>query len=369
MRKQIYPRAVLDLGHLRENVKMVTGRCAAMGIQVMGVVKGCDGLPRCASQFVRGGCSSLGSSRIGQLADLRAAGISLPLWLIRIPMLSDAEEVVQVADGSLNSDLAVLRALDQAARAQGKTHQVLLMTDLGDLREGFWGVKELTEAALMVERDCPGLHLTGIGTNLGCYGSVLATREKMEELCAQAKEVEAAIGRPLEVVSGGATSSYMRVLDGTMPEGVNQLRIGEGILMARDLPDLHGVDMGPMHRDAITLEAEVVEVREKPTYPQGEITVDAFGHRQAYEDRGIRCHAVLAVGKVDYGDPGELFPEASGVRVLGASSDHTLLDIQDALDQGQEIRVGDILRFRLTYAAAVYVTSSRDVGHYYVDQG
>ncbi len=427
MTEQIYPRLIIDTGHLRENAALVSGNCAARGIRVMGIVKGFNGIPRLAEELVRGGCVSLGTSRTGQIAELRAAGfgeqpggslpagadadgkpggsqwrtpekresdvaaeipadrspgrhavrtdcgtdcnveyqggagMSVPLWLIRIPMMSDAGEVVRLADGSLNSDITVLRALDRAARDQGKIHKVILMSDLGDLREGFWGEEALTDASLTVERELTGLKLEGIGTNLGCYGSVMATRGKMEELVSRAEAVEAAIGRRLDVISGGATSSYMRVLDGTMPERVNQLRIGEGIISARDTGDLHGMDMGPMHRDAFMLETEVVEVADKPTYPVGELSVDAFGHKQIYTDRGVRRHAIIAVGKVDYGDPGEIIPEMPGVAVLGASSDHTLLDIQDAQDHGNEIRAGDILRFRLTYAATVFLTHSPDV--------
>lgn len=182
-----------------------------------GVVKGFHALPAAAKVYEEVGVSSIASSRMDQLRGLKEAGIRTPLMLIRIPMPSEVEDVVTWSDISLNSECSVLRLLDEAARNKGKTHKVILMVDLGDLREGFWDWDELVAAALEVEHDLPNLELLGVGTNLGCYGSIQATPEKMHDLVAAAEQVEKAIGRKLEVISGGASSSLHMVLDGTMP--------------------------------------------------------------------------------------------------------------------------------------------------------
>ena len=363
MVKQVYPRLEINLNYLRENVEAMVGRCAERGIEVAGVIKGTTGLPECAKQFIAGGCTMLASSRLEQIEDCREAGLDVPYLLLRVPMLSEIPEVIRLTDISLNSDLTVMKALNEEAGRQGKVHQVIIMADLGDLREGFWDKDEMLDAALQVENDMPNLELAGVGVNVGCYGSILATSEKLQELVDIAEKIEAAIGRKLRYISGGATSSLMRVLDGDIPERVNFLRCGEGILLSRDLDVFYGYDVSFMHQDVYTLKAEIIEVRNKPTHPIGEITVDAFGHRPEYVDRGIRRRALLGVGKVDYGDITDIFPREEGITVLGASSDHTILDVEDAK---RELHVGDIVEFGIDYGSMVYLTNCRGVNIVYV---
>ena len=237
------------------------------------------------------------------------------------------------------------------------------MADLGDLREGFWDKDEMIDVAAAIESEMTNLELAGVGTNLGCYGSVLATKEKLDELVDIAEKIESKTGRRLKYISGGATSSLMRVIDGDIPERINMLRCGEGILLARDLDVFYGYDMSYMHRDVYRLKAEVIEVKDKPTYPVGELAVDAFGKVPEYTDRGIRKKALLGVGKVDYGSTEEIFPVDSGVEILGASSDHTILDVEDF--EG-EIKPGDVLEFVVDYASLVYLTNCRNVNIEYV---
>ena len=234
-----------------------------------------------------------------------------------------------------------------------------LMVDLGDLREGYWDHEEMVQTCLYVERRLPHVHLSGVGVNLSCYGSVRATPEKMQMLLAIARRVEDAIGRPLEIVSGGATSSYPMIHTGTMPAGINHLRIGENILTAQDIADSWGIhDADYLRDDVFRLEAEVVEVKEKPTYPQGELGADAFGRKPVYEDRGLRLRAILALGRADVGDMETLRPTMPGVTVVGGSSDHCILDVTDA---PQPVQVGDVLSFRLCYSHVLYATQRDDV--------
>lgn len=357
-----YPQVEIDLGKLQENLAAFQQRCQVSSVQIAGVVKGFHAIPEAAKVYAAAGVSSLASSRLEQLRELRQAGITAPLMMIRIPMLSELEELVRWADISLHSEVAVLRALDRAAGQAGKRHKVILMVDLGDLREGFWDWRDLTAAALVVERELPNLELAGVGTNLGCYGTIQATPEKMRDLVDAAEQVEAAIGRRLEIISGGSSSSIHMLLDGTLPSRINHLRIGEGILLG----GIWGCDMPFMHKHVFTLRAEVIESKIKPSYPVGELSVDAFGRTRTYVDRGRRRRALLAMGRADYGESDDLIPKEPGIKVLGASSDHTILDIQDA---GRKIEVGDILEFDLCYATMVYLTSSKNVHFYFKEDG
>lgn len=358
MVKQIYPRIEINLNYLTENVATVVKQCGEMGIKVAGVMKGTTGIPECSKCFEAGGVSLIASSRLEQLEDARNAGIKLPALLLRVPMLSEIPEVIRIADMSLNSELAVLKALNEEAGKQGKKHKVLIMADLGDLREGFWDKEEMVNVAVEVEKEMDNLILGGVGTNLGCYGSIAATADKLNELVAIAEQIEAKIGRELEYISGGGTTSLPRVFDGDMPKRINLLRVGEGILLARDLDVFYGYDMSNMHQDVYTMKAEVIEVKLKPSHPVGTITIDAFGHTPVYTDRGMRKRALLGIGKVDYGSIDEIFPKDKGIEIIGASSDHTILDIEEA---EREIKVGDILSFGINYASIVYLTNCRNV--------
>lgn len=354
-----YPQLEFDLALLRSNADAVISRCRGMGIRVCGVVKGVDGLPEAARVLRAAGAAELGTSRLEQVAKCRAAGVPGPWLLIRIPGLTELPDVVALCETSLQSEWPTLLALEEECLRQNKTHRVIVMTDLGDLREGFWDKKELVDVCECVERALPHVQLAGIGVNLTCYGSTKPTPEKMNELVGLARQVEQRIGRKLEIVSGGATSSFTLVHWGTMPAGVNHLRIGEAILLGKDLQVDWGIrDMDYLRMDALTLRAEVVEVKDKPTYPIGEFAIDAFGRKPVYEDRGIRRRAILALGRADVGELESLIPREPGLTVIGGSSDHCIVDVEDC---PRRLQVGDIVEFSLCYSHMLYATARSDM--------
>ena len=354
-----YPQLEFDLALLRSNADAVISRCRGMGIRVCGVIKGVDGMPEAARVLRAAGAAELGTSRLEQVARCRAAGVPGPWLLIRIPGLTELPDVVALCETSLQSEWPTLLALEEECLRQNKTHRVIVMTDLGDLREGFWDKKELVDVCERVERDLPHVQLAGIGVNLTCYGSTKPTPEKMNELVGLARQVEQRIGRKLEIVSGGATSSFTLVHWGTMPAGVNHLRIGEAILLGKDLQVDWGIrDMDYLRMDALTLRAEVVEVKDKPTYPIGEFAIDAFGRKPVYEDRGIRRRAILALGRADVGELESLIPREPGLTVIGGSSDHCIVDVEDC---PRRLQVGDIVEFSLCYSHMLYATARSDM--------
>lgn len=354
-----YPCLTAHLSRLEHNAKEIVERCNAAGIEICGVIKGCNGMPEVARVMRKAGVRSLGTSRLEQIVRCREAGVEGPYCLIRIPAMSELPDVVRWSDVSLQSELATLDALEAECVHQGKTHAVIVMADLGDLREGYWDKDEMVRICLHAEKELPHLHLLGVGVNLSCYGSIKPTPDKMEQMLDVAHRVEDAIGRKLEIVSGGATSSYTLVHWGTMPAGINHLRIGENILLGKDLQLEWGItDMDYLRMDTFTVKAEVIEVKTKPSMPQGEFCIDAFGRRPVYTDHGIQRRALLALGRADVGDLEALIPCMEGVSVIGGSSDHCILNITDC---PQEIKVGDILEFRLAYVNLLYASGREDV--------
>ena len=354
-----FPRIVIDRDKLRNNCTQIVKHCEARGIAVAGVIKGAGGLPEIARLYRSCGAAQLATSRLEQMELWRREGIPGPYMLLRVPGLSELPEVARLADYSLQSDATTLDALNSVCAEQGVTHRVIIMADLGDLREGFWDKTEMVEVCCHVEQGLDHLHLAGVGVNLGCYGAVKPTPENMEQLVDIARAVEARIGRRLEIVSGGATSSYTLVHWGTMPRGINHLRIGETALLAKDLQVDWGIsDMDYLLRGTMRLEAEIIELRKKPTHPVGETVIDAFGNRPTFVDRGMRLRALAAFGRADVGQVETLLCREPGMTVIGGSSDHCILDVEDC---PRALRVGDVVSFDLSYSHMLYATGRTDI--------
>jgi len=361
----MYPQLQINTRKIYENTRDLVKYCHENGVSISGVIKGFNALPVVVNEFIRADCAHIASSRIEQLIEVKKQGLDVCCMLIRLPMYCELENLVKYVDISLNSELSTLELINDLCKKNNKSHGVILMLDLGDLREGFIDESEIINAAIYVEKNLEHIELKGIGTNLGCYGSVRPTIENLSKLVAVANEIEKRIGRKLEIISGGSTSSIPLLLDGKLPKGINNLRIGEGILLNRDLPDLWKVSVLKLHQQTFILKAQIVEIKDKPTYPIGELFIDAFGNLPVYTDRGIRKRAILAVGKQDFAMHEKLIPLLDGIEVIGSSSDHLIIDIENC---SEKLNVGDILEFDMYYAPMLYLTASNNVKKVYVDE-
>ncbi len=341
------PRLEIDLAKVHHNAHTLVDRLGRRGIAVTGVTKGILGSAAVAHELLRAGVAGLGDSRVENVEDLRAAGVTAPITLIRSPMLSQVERVVAQADVSANTEVAVLRRLSVAATAQRRLHGVLLMVESGDLREGILPADLPAVAAEVLL--LPGLTLAGIGTNLACQSGVVPDARNMTDLSALVGALERATGQAVGRVSGG-NSANLDWAFGTDDVGrVNDLRLGEAILLGREA--LHRQPVDGLHTDAFSLVGEVIEWQVKPSLPWGDIAQNAFGDTRRVRDRGNVGQAVLALGRQDV-DPDGLIPPR-GLEVLGASSDHLVLDTGH-----RELAVGTEVRFGVDYGALLGAMTS-----------
>lgn len=358
-----YPLLEINLNKIADNTKYLVDLCNKNNISIAGVIKGVNADEEVVNVLADGGCKYLASSRIEQLTDLKGKNIEKETMLIRMPMKHEIKEVVKHIDISLNSEINTINLLEKECKKQKKEHKIILMVDLGDLREGFFNKEELIDITLYIENNLEYVKLYGIGTNLSCYGSIKPSHENLSYLCEIAQDIEDKIGRKLDIISGGSTTSLPLLFDNKMPSKINNLRIGEALIIGRDLIDYWGYDLDKMHKDTMILKAEVIEIKEKPTYPIGEMFLDAFGNKPVYEDRGIRKRAILAVGKQDFVNDRDLVPLDENIEIVGSSSDHLIVDIQDSETNFQ---VGDIMSFGMFYSNALYLTSSKYVNKHYI---
>ena len=351
-----YPRLEISLDKITHNTQVVVGICDRQGIRVAGVTKVFCGHPEIARSMVDGGIDILADSRLENLKKLRE--FPLPKLLLRMPMISQAKAVVEFADISLNSEIETIKALSEAAIAQRKSHEIILMFDLGDLREGIFDENELfhtIEQLLQLK----GVILIGIGTNMTCFGGVIPTPKNLSRLTRQRRAIESRFNLHLEVVSGGNSSTLYLLEEGSMPDGINQLRLGESIVLGRETA--YGRQLRGTYSDCFRLIAEIIEIKEKPSSPIGEVRLDAFGDRPSFVDKGIRKRALCAIGKQDVGIE-DIIPDDEGLALLGASSDHLILDVTDC---DRTYKVGDLVSFCLTYGGILSSMTSEYVAKQY----
>jgi len=346
-------RIEVDCERIRRNAQAVAEVCARHNIQVAGVTKATCGHPQVARAMLAGGIGLLAESRLSHVRRLRQAGIDADVMLLRLPALSQVDDVVDLTQVSLNSQVETVRALSRAAQMRGVVHQVLLMIETGDRREGVMPEEALGAARQMI--GLPHIDLVGIGANVSCIGGVLPTRENTQLLVDVTEELERALGLRFPVVSGGHTASLALLDRNEMPPRVNQLRVGEGILLGVD--SAGNWPLPVPHQDIFNVVAEVVEIDTKPSMPEGPITVDAFGRTPHWEDLGLRRRAILAVGEQDLRVDG-LRPRRADVSVVGASSDHLVVDVTGA---DPPVGLGDELEFKPNYAAVATAMASFDV--------
>jgi len=348
-----HPYISIDLDKIEHNARTIVSLCKAHDIVVTGVTKGVGGHPEVAKAMVRGGVSSLGESQLENIHRLKAAGVHASYMLLRLPSFSEVDAVVESVDVSLHSELAILERLSRAARRRGRVHDVIVMVDLGDLREGVWprDLVPFIRDALRL----PGIRIRGLGTNLACFAGVMPDEDNMDKLIELAQEIEQTFGHALAWISGANSSGLNLIASGRMPRRINHARIGEAILLGRETT--HRQPWPETFQDAFVLHAEVLELKTKPSRPVGERGENAFGRPTAFANHGERARALLNVGREEVEIEG-VTPCDSRLKILGASSGYLVMDVTEA---ASDVRVGDTLTFALNYGALVTAMTSEYV--------
>jgi predicted amino acid racemase len=341
------PRLEISLAKIAHNASTLKDLYGARGIQISAVTKVVCGDPRIAEALVECGITMLADSRIANIRRMRDAGIESAFMLLRSPSLSQVAEVVAYTDMSLNSDLSVIRQLSRQAVQQRVTHKVILMVELGDLREGLMPADLQGVVEQVLELD--GIALAGIGANLACYGGIRPDDANMARLSQIARDVEERFGLTLTHVSGGNSGNYTWFMSTDDLGSITDLRIGESIYLGCETLFRNPID--GLFTNAFALVAEVIESLIKPSVPHGEACQNAAGYVPEFRDRGEIRRIILGIGSQDVVVSG-LTPRAD-IDILGASSDHIILDGKNG-----DYAAGDELTFDLDYGALLSVMTS-----------
>lgn len=346
------PRIEIDLSKVRQNARDLVDRLAPCGISVVGVTKGVCGQPDIARAMLEGGVVALGDARVSNVERMRAGGIRAPIILIRTPMHSQIDRIVRTCNISLNVDFGVVEALACAACRADRVHKIVLMVEMGDGREGMppAAVSDFARRVMNLR----GIKLIGIGANFACLSGRAPSPAAMQTLSELVTSVERDRGVLLRVVSGGNSANLTGLPDGRPATRVNELRLGEAILLGRD-PLTHQPIEG-LATDAFALVAEVIESRMDAQVPDpGRRPIDAFLRKN-----GGGGTSLLALGKQDTDTGGLSMP--GQMTLLGSTSDHLILRTPDVA-----LAVGAEVRFGLSYSALMQAMSAPDIATIFRD--
>lgn len=350
----MYPRIIINKEKFRHNLRYLLDTCHDKGLSMMAVSKVFCADLELMDIIIDENVDYISDSRIENLIGIASV---IPKVLLRLPSIGDAKRIVKHADISLNSEISVIRELNKYAKELDKIHGVVLMIDLGDLREGIFDKSEVIDT-IRKTLNMSNIRLKGIGTNLTCYGGIIPSTEILQKLVDYKDLIEKEFEIKLEIISGGNSSNIEILLENKIPLGINNIRIGEAIVLGRETA--YGNYLDNTYNDIFTLETEIIEIKEKPSFPIGDIGMNAFGKVPKIVDKGNMLRAILAIGKQDVNHE-ELIPY-DDVNLVGSSSDHVIVDIGNA---HSIYEVGDTMKFKLTYASILSLMTSKYVTKFY----
>ncbi|MBN2541163.1 MAG: alanine/ornithine racemase family PLP-dependent enzyme [Bacilli bacterium] len=344
----MYPRLIVHQAKLKHNIDTMLKMASKNHIpNITFVIKAFAGHEEILGIVNQTELTSIGDSRIHNLK--KFLSYSGDKMLLRIPMLSEVSDVIRYASTSLESELSVIQALNEEAKKKNRIHNIILMFDLGDLREGIYYKSEYLDLVETVSK-LSNIHIKGIGTNLTCYGGLVPSNTILQRLIEIKHNIENQLGFKLELVSGGNSSSVTLFDKSMIPTEINHLRLGESILFGKETS--YSTEIEGLFHDVFSFEAEVIECKEKPSYPDGDISINSFGEVPNIVDKGMMTRLILAVGKQDC-ILENLKPMDLNLSVLGGSSDHLILE-----SRKNTYAVGDIVRFHINYPALVHLMNS-----------
>lgn len=344
------PRIEIDLGKIRQNTRCLVRHLGARGITVTGVTKAVCGNPDIAKAMLEGGAIGIADARLRNVVRMRKAGIGCPITIIRTPMQSEVGQIIQCCETSYNTQMETITELAAAARHRGVVHNVVLVVEMGDMRDGI--MPEDLEAFASQVAELPGVAFKGIAANFACLGDIAPGAEAMTMLSRMASEVEGSCGPFIELVSGGSSVNLPWALSAATTGRINNLRLGEAIFLG--VEPLSGKPIEGLHTDAFTLVAEVVETKHKPGSMRSSTFGSALKVPRLVQDDDRRIRSILAIGQQDTDAGGLRFP--AGVDFLGATSDHTVVDTTNS-----SFTVGSEMKLRMTYSALMRAMSAPDV--------
>ncbi len=338
---------------LQHNYQFIAKRLDSEGIEWGVVSKLLCGTVKYIEELIDLGVTEIHDSRISNLKKVKDINPDVQTVYIKPPAKKAIKSIVENADVSFNTELSTIRLLSEEAGRQGKLHKIIIMIEMGDLREGVMGEQLLDFYGKIFE--LPHITVVGLGTNLNCLYGVMPSQDKLIQLSLYKQLVEAKFNRKIEWVSGGTSVVFPLLLNRQLPKGINHFRIGEMLYFGNNLFTEKTVK--GMKTDVFTLHAQIIELIEKPKVPTGEMQTNPSGEQFKIneDDYGKTSYrAILDLGLLDISTD-FLMPIDKGVEITGASSDMIVIDLGSTK---RNYKVGDWVKFKLKYMGALSLLNS-----------
>ncbi|MEX0686575.1 MAG: alanine racemase [Balneolales bacterium] len=299
------------------------------------------------------GVMEIHDSRVSNLKVVKKINPDVQTVYIKPPPKKSIPSIIKYADVSFNTELSTIRLLSKEAVKQDRDHKIIIMIELGDLREGV--VREdLIDFYSQIFK-LPKIKVVGLGTNLNCLHGVMPDSDKLIQLSLYKQIIELKFDRKIPYVSGGTSVTIPLILNGELPEGINHFRIGETLYFGLDL--FSGEVIEGMESSVLELFTQIIEIHEKPMAPSGTMGTNPQGNVMDVDENlygKTAYRAILDIGYLDI-QPEFLVSKSENVRIVDASSDMLVVDVGQ---NESNLVVGDTLPFELKYVGALGIMNS-----------
>lgn len=299
------------------------------------------------------GVSQICDSRVSNLKVIKNLDKSIETIYIKPPAKRSIKSIVQCADISFNTEYYTIKLLSEEALRQNKTHKIIIMIEMGELREGVLAEEFIDFYEKVFE--LPNIEVVGIGTNLTCMYGVLPNKDKLIQLSLYEQLIEAKFNKMIPFVSGGSSVTIPLLINKSLPKGINHFRVGETLFLGSNVYD--NSNYRKMKNDVFKLFAEIIELSEKPIVPNGEMGSNVEGNEYEFKESDIgktSYRVIIDLGLLDV-DEKHIWPVDKKIKFAGASSDMIVVDIGQNL---KKYKVGDLIEFKLDYIGTLRVLSS-----------
>ncbi len=344
----------LDIKKLKSNFDFLDRLFIKNDIQWSVVTKLLCGNKNYLTELLQFDIKQICDSRVSNLKMIKSINPKIETIYIKPPAKRAISSVVKYADISVNSGIETIQLLSEEAQKQNKTHKVIIMIELGELREGVMGddLMAFYESIFKMQN----IEVVGIGTNLSCLYGVLPNHDKLIQMSLYEQLIEAKFNKQIPYVSGGASVTIPLIFQNLLPKGINHFRVGETLFLGTDV--YNNKPFKRMHSDVFRLYSEIIELIEKPMVPHGEMGSNVEGHEFEFAEENIgetTYRAIIDLGLLDV-DEKHIEPIDKNIKFVGASSDMLVIDLGD---NKKKYKVGDLLEFKMDYMGTLRIINSR----------
>jgi ornithine racemase len=344
----------LDSKKLKHNFEFLDSLFKRKGIEWSVVTKMLCGNKDFLTELLQHNIRQVCDSRISNLKTIKTIKPGIETIYIKPPAKRNIPGVVKYADISMNTEIRTIQLLSEEAKKQGKTHKIIIMIELGELREGVMGddFMEFYQKVFNIEN----IEVVGIGTNLSCLYGVLPNHDKLIQMSLYEQLIEARFNKQISYVSGGSSVTIPLIFNKLLPKGVNHFRVGETLFLGTDV--YNNSPLKGMKTDVFMLYAEIIELTQKPVVPIGEFGTNVEGDTYNFDDNLVgktSCRAIIDIGLLDVEEK-HIHPTDNEISFVGASSDMLVIDLGT---NKNKYKVGDLLEFKMDYMGTLRIINSR----------